>query len=78
MKSNSISVFERRFDVLLYAVRATEVLTVAGICECVLDCSRATAMNCLSDLVSMGWMEKLSITTYQATDMAKELMGVKS
>jgi len=77
MKSNSLSVFERRFDVLLYAVRATKSFTVSDICECVLDCGRATAMNSLSDLVSINLLEKLNAYEYQATAMAKELMGVQ-
>ncbi len=78
MKSTSISVFERRFDILLYAVRATEAFTAQDIYECVLECPRVTIISCLADLVSLGLMEKLTTTKYQASMNAKELLGVNT
>ena len=75
---DSLDIFLRRFDVLLYAVRATEPLTVKLVAYEVLGLTTSASRRCLSDLVECGLMEKTSTTKYVATEYAKELMGVEA
>ncbi|MFV5407585.1 hypothetical protein [Acinetobacter towneri] len=70
------SSFEKRMDILIFAVHAKREITVTDIAQCVLSCSRMTIRNCLKDLVCSGYMAKTSIYTYTATNKTKELFGV--
>lgn len=72
----SCSSFEKRMDILIFAVHAKREITVTDIAQCVLSCSRMTIRNCLKDLVCSGYMTKTSIYSYKATDKTKELFGV--
>lgn len=74
-RPDSSQIFERRFNILLFAVRATQAFTVKDVFEAVIDAPRQTVLNCLSDLVDLNLLERKSIYTYEATAFAKELMG---
>lgn len=74
----SQSSFEKRLDVLIYAAHTQAEFTVRDISEAVLDCHLMTVRECLKDLVDLGYLVKTTIYTFKATDMAKELFGVKA
>lgn len=73
---DSLDIFLRRFDILLYAVRATEPLTVKLVAYEVLGLNTSVSRRCLRDLVECGMLERTSTTKYVATEYAKELLGV--
>jgi DeoR/GlpR family transcriptional regulator of sugar metabolism len=70
--------FEKRMDILIFAIRASKDITVKSIFENVLDCTNMTIRACLKDLVKSGYLEQTSIWTYRPTERAKQLFGVKS
>lgn len=75
MRNTAQEIFENRLDILIFAVRAKS-FSVTDVFEAVLDTSRTTIRNCLKDLIESGYVEKLSIYDFQATQKAKELFGV--
>lgn len=77
MRNTALEIFQNRFDILMFAVRAG-VFNVTDIFEAVLDTSRMTIRNCLKDLVDSGYIEKLTILDFRATEKAKQLFGVKA
>lgn len=68
--------FERRLDILIFAVHTPRHITVGDVSEAVLDGTRSTIRECMNDLVSCGYLQKVSIYEYLATAKAKELFGV--
>lgn len=74
----SKTIFARRFEILLYAVRATDPVTTNIVLEDVVEADRQVIRDCLNDLVEYGLLAKISTTKYVATDFAKELMGVNT
>lgn len=78
MRNESKFIFENRLDILIYAVHTPGPFNVTDIFEAVLNTTRMTIRNCLKDLVAMGYLEKISIYDFKATDKAKELFGAKA
>lgn len=76
-RDESKNTFERRLDILIFAVFMKRDVTVSEVIEYVLEAPRMTIRNCLKDLVSTGYMEKTGIYTYKASAKANELFGVK-
>lgn len=74
-RPTSKNLFEHRFSILVYAVRADE-FTTGDVFECVISLNKRSIQRCVADLVDLGYLERKTATTYVATDFAKELMGV--
>ena len=77
MRNDSINIFENRLDILIFAAHSRSTFTVADIFEAVLEAQRVTIRKCLKDLVNAGYLEKVTIYDYKATDKAKQLFGVQ-
>ena len=75
-KARSKSAFEKRMDILIYAVHASADFTVKDIYERVVDCPVITIRQCLKDLIECGYLIKTTTYTFKATEMAKQLFGV--
>jgi hypothetical protein len=76
-RDESRNTFERRLDILIFAVFMKRDVTVSEVIEYVLEATRMTIRNCLKDLVSTVYMEKTGIYTYKASAKANGLFGVK-
>lgn len=76
-KARSKTSFEKRMDILIYAAHSGVEFTVKDISEAVINSQIITIRNCLKDLIECGYLVKTTIYTFKATDMAKELFGVK-
>ena len=77
-QNRSKSAFEKRMDILIYAVHASADFTVKDIYERVVDCQVMTVRQCLKDLIECGYLIKTTIYTFKATDKAKQLFGVNA
>ena len=77
-QNRSKSAFEKRMDILIYAVHASADFTVKDIYERVVDCQVMTVRQCLKDLIECGYLIKTTIYTFKATEMAKQLFGVNA
>ena len=77
-QNRSKSAFEKRMDILIYAVHASADFTVKDIYERVVDCQVMTVRQCLKDFIECGYLIKTTIYTFKATEMAKQLFGVKA
>lgn len=75
-QNRSKSAFEKRMDILIYAVHASADFTVKDIYERVVDCQVMTVRQCLKDLIECGYLIKTTTYTFKATEMAKQLFGV--
>lgn len=77
MRNEAISIFENRLDILIYAAHAKRTFNVTDVFEAVIDAKRVTIRNCLRDLISAGYLEKVTIYDYKATEKAKQLFGAQ-
>ena len=75
-QNRSKSAFEKRMDILIYAVHASADFTVKDIYERVVDCPVITIRQCLKDLTECGYLIKTTTYTFKAAEMAKQLFGV--
>lgn len=75
-QNRSKSAFEKRMDILIYAVHASADFTVKDIYERVVDCQVMTVRQCLKDLIECGYLIKTTIYTFKAMEMAKQLFGM--
>ena len=71
-----IVAFENRFQILVYAANNKSFKT-NDIAQAVLSVSNSAIRNYLNDLVQLGYIERISITEYRATDFFKQLFDVK-
>lgn len=78
MRNDSINIFENRLDILIFAAHSRSTFTVSDIFEAVLEAQRVTIRKCLKDLVNAGYLEKVTIYDYKATDKAKQLFGAQA
>lgn len=78
MRNEAIAIFQNRFDILIFAVHSKKTFNVLDIFEAVIDAKRVTIRNCLKDLINAGYLEKVTIYDYRATEKAKQLFGVKA
>lgn len=80
-RDESKNTFEKRLDILIFAVHSNRNITVTDVIDCVIDCvietTRMTARKCLNDLVEIGYLEKVDIYRYKASAKSNELFGVK-
>ncbi|AOA58258.1 hypothetical protein [Acinetobacter larvae] len=67
--------FEKRLDIIIYAVHATKPFMRKDIALHVINASLHTASNCLTDLVELGYLKRVSIYHYEATEMARALFS---
>lgn len=78
MKENrSQDSFARRMDILIFITHAEKAITIRELCDSVLDAGEQTVRACLKDLIGAGYLQRESIWTYQPTEKAKQLFGVK-
>lgn len=71
--------FERRLDILIYSAYATTAFTVKDIFDRVFEAQIQVVRSCMTDLVKTGYLEKVSVYKYRATDKTKQLfIGAKS
>lgn len=76
MSFNSYQIaFDRMLNVVLYAAFASKPFTVLDVVNYVLDENRSVAYKCMKQLVDAGYLEKVTIREYQATQKTKELFG---
>lgn len=68
--------FEKRMDILVYAVHKQAEFKIKDVIADVIELSPSSVRFCLADLVECGYLEKTSIYTFKATDFAKQLFGV--
>lgn len=76
-RDESKNTFEKRLDILIFAVHSNRNITVTDVIDCVLETTRMTARKCLNDLVEIGYLEKVDIYRYKASAKSNELFGVK-
>lgn len=76
-KDRTAASFQKRFDILVYAAHSGCEFTVKDISEAVISSQLMTIRNCLKDLIKCGYLVKPTIYTFKATEMAKQLFGVK-
>ena len=69
--------FERRMSILVFAVRTSIPFSITDIQCAVLDTGAQSIRTYLLDLMSLGYVERETIWTYQATDKTKQLFGVR-
>ena len=76
-KQRAKSAFEKRLDILVYAAHKGCEFTVKDISDAVLESHLITIRRCLADLIECGYLVKTTVYKFKATDMAKQLFGVK-
>ncbi|WP_151711230.1 hypothetical protein [Acinetobacter junii] len=67
--------FDRMLSVLIYAAFASKPFTVSDVVSYVIDENKSVAYQCMKQLVDAGYLEKVTIRNYQATQKTKELFG---
>lgn len=70
---------EHSLDILIFACHATKPFKLSEIRKEVIESKKDRAYSTLLILIELGYIEKVSCITYQATEFAKELFcGVKA
>jgi predicted nuclease with TOPRIM domain len=69
--------FERRLIVLNYAVQSLSQFSISDVQKEALDASNSVIRAYLLDLISLGYVERVTVWTYMATEKSKQLFGVK-
>ncbi|MEB3790122.1 FaeA/PapI family transcriptional regulator [Acinetobacter sp. IK40] len=67
--------FENRFQILVYATNNKRFKT-SDIALAVVSASLQTIRNYLNELAQLGYIERISIREYRATEFAKQLFNV--
>ena len=75
--SNAHITFQQQLNILVYAVRATELFTNGDIREVVINCGLSRTSVYLRNLVNAGYLEKVTCIRYRATPYAKQLLGAQ-
>lgn len=68
-------IFDNRFSIMVFAAHSAS-FTIKDVQEAVIDINRQAVRKCLIDLMELNLLERVSITTYKATNKAKQLFGV--
>ncbi|WP_332605456.1 hypothetical protein [Acinetobacter sp. ESBL14] len=63
-------------DILIYATHATMPFKLSELRRDVVESTKAKAYSIIIILMDLGYIEKVTCTTYQATEFAKGLFGV--
>ena len=66
-------VVEHSIDILFYAVRATKPFKLSELRKDVIEPTKTKAYSIILILMNLGYIEKVSCYTYQATDFAEEM-----
>ena len=69
--------FEKRMVILCFAVRTSGLFSISDIQGSGIDAGANSIRTCLLDLMSLGYVERVTVWTYRATGKAKQLFGVK-
>lgn len=67
---------EHGLDILIFASHATKPFKISEIRKEVVESTRGKAYSIILILMELGYIEKVSCITYQATEFAKEMFGV--
>ncbi|WP_313433163.1 hypothetical protein [Acinetobacter sp.] len=67
---------EHGLDILIFASHATKPFKLSEIRKEVVESTRGKAYSIILILMELGYIEKASCITYQATEFAKEMFGV--
>lgn len=70
-----IESFENRFQILVYAAH-NKVFKTSDIALAVVSASLQTIRSYLRELIKLGYIEKISVREYQATEFVKQLFNV--
>lgn len=76
-RQKTTQMFDRRFSILIYAVNKKDTFFTSDISEAVVECSTSAARGYLLDLMELGYIERVTIYEYKATQMLKELFNIK-
>lgn len=68
---------EKRLMVLSFAVHSSTLFSISDIQRNVMNASNSSIRTYLLDLMSIGYVERVTVWTYRATDKAKQLFGVE-
>ncbi|WP_180073730.1 MULTISPECIES: hypothetical protein [unclassified Acinetobacter] len=69
--------FDKRLMVLSFAVHSSTRFSISDLQENGIDASNSSIRTYLLDLMSVGYVERVTVWTYSATEKAKQLFGVK-
>ena len=67
---------ERTLDILFYAVRATKPFRISDLMIDAVNASKEQAFTTVKILIDLGYIEKATCITYQATSFAKQMFNV--
>lgn len=70
--------FERRLRVLKFAVHSKVDFSISDLQASGIKAANSTIRTYLIDLMSVGYVERVTVWTYAATKKAKQLFGVKA
>lgn len=76
-RQETAQMFDRRFAIVIYAANQEGTFRTRDISESVVHCSTDAARRYLLDLIELGYIERVTIYEYKATQMLKELFNVK-
>lgn len=76
-RQETAQMFDRRFAIVIYAANQKNTFRTRDISETVVQCSMGAARRYLLDLVELGYIERVTIYEYKATQMLKKLFNIK-
>lgn len=75
-RQETAQMFNRRFAIVIYAANQEGTFRTRDISETVVQCSTNAARLYLLDLIELGYIERVTIYEYKATQMLKELFNI--
>ena len=69
--------FDKRLMVLSFAVHSSTRFSISDLQKNGIDASNSSIRTYLLDLMSVGYVERVTVWTYSATEKAKQLFGVQ-
>ncbi|WON79130.1 hypothetical protein OK024_09080 [Acinetobacter sp. UGAL515B_02] len=76
-RQETAQMFDRRFAIVIYAANQEGTFRTRDISESVVHCSTNAARLYLLDLMELGYIERVTIYEYKATQMLKDLFNIK-
>nr|WP_315986274.1 hypothetical protein [Acinetobacter baumannii] len=77
MQKQRVIAFQNIFDILLFATHATEPFTMKDLRDYVSRCTNNTIQCYVQELIKSGYLEKIHMQPYKATQYAKDILNVK-
>jgi len=66
---------EHGLDILIFACHATKPFKLSELRSEVIESTKIKAYTIILVLIELGYIEKVTCITYQATDFAKQMFG---